>query len=102
MGVCKRDGTESDSVTYCYSSTQLAQINPRSPLSGESTAAQGVDQALCIYKKNAFFRVRSIRYHLLFRNLIPNLIYIILGGLLHGCRFTIPIDIFYKRWRKTL
>ena len=31
-------------------------MNPQTPLSGQPSAARGVDEALCIYKRNAVFR----------------------------------------------
>ena len=37
---------------YCYDSTHLAKINPRSTLSGQPTSISAVSNALCVSKKN--------------------------------------------------
>lgn len=55
---CLTEGNEDDTITYCYSSTELAKVNPRHPLassSSQSTSQKAVDNALCVVKTNAVF-----------------------------------------------
>lgn len=57
MNVCSKEGAPVYE-NYCYSTTELAKINARSPMSGQPTAQNSVHNALCIEKKNIASRVR--------------------------------------------
>eukprot|EP00981_Chlorochromonas_danica_P014722 scaffold8708_cov179-Ochromonas_danica.AAC.3 len=56
LDVCAYEGTEGDSIEYCYRSQELYGIHPKSPMGGQATAREGVGKALCVEKKNYAFK----------------------------------------------
>jgi hypothetical protein len=55
---CDSQGSSPDTETVCYNSKELAKVNPRSPLGGQSASA-GLDSVLCIEKINRAKRVKT-------------------------------------------
>lgn len=53
IDACLPEGLQDTQVQMCYSSVELATINPKLPLSGKPTAQSAVGDALCVYKYNA-------------------------------------------------
>lgn len=53
------EGYSPDVVQLCYSSNELAKVNPRSPMGGQSTAESALGEALCVEKKNFAYQVRK-------------------------------------------
>ena len=49
---CAAQGISPSVTQYCYSSLELYQVNPKTPLGGQSTAEAAVGGALCVEKYN--------------------------------------------------
>jgi hypothetical protein len=56
---CSPEGTGPETIQYCYPSDQLAKVNPRDPLGGQSAAQLGLGEALCVEKINYALEVGS-------------------------------------------
>lgn len=58
LDACAFEGSSSsDTITFCYDSSELYGVNPRAPMGGGSAATEGLSRALCVEKKNYVFPV---------------------------------------------
>lgn len=55
MNVCLDEGYKQTDENVCYSSDQLAAVNPKPPMTGSSTAQAAIDALLCVNQKNYAF-----------------------------------------------
>lgn len=56
LNSCTFEGSSSsDSITFCYTSSELYGVNPKAPMGGTPSASEGLNRALCVEKKNYAF-----------------------------------------------
>mmetsp|Transcript_34061 Transcript_34061/g.104603 ORF Transcript_34061/g.104603 Transcript_34061/m.104603 type:complete len:420 (-) Transcript_34061:1098-2357(-) len=53
---CLPEGPLNQETTKCYSTNEVGQINPKFPVSAQSTASSSIDRMLCVQYDNSDFR----------------------------------------------
>lgn len=54
LGICAPQGGTPDTTRLCYKSLELAAVNPKVPMGGESAIEVAVGQVLCVEQMNTF------------------------------------------------